>query len=107
MSEPIALEPAVTTNTPESLAAIRPRAFPFSIAAALAALSGILYWAAFPPVDIWPLAFVAWAPLLVALHRRTAREAALLGGVQGFVAVGAGFAWLPSIIKTFGGLPLA
>lgn len=50
---------------------------------------------------------MAWTPLLVALHGRGAREAALLGLTQGFVAVAIGFRWLPAIIKTFGDLPIA
>lgn len=54
---------------------------------------------------MWPLAFVAWAPLVVALEGQRARRAAMLGGAQGVVAVGAGFYWLPSVIKTFGDLP--
>jgi apolipoprotein N-acyltransferase len=72
---------------------------------ALAALSGLLCLAASPPVDCWPLAFVSWAPLLVALHRASPRRAFLLGGVRELVYYLIGLGWMPSIIRTFGELP--
>jgi apolipoprotein N-acyltransferase len=74
---------------------------------ALAALSGLLCLAASPPVDCWPLAFVSWAPLLVALHRATPRRAFLLGGLRELVYYVIGLGWMPSIIRTFGELPWA
>jgi apolipoprotein N-acyltransferase len=72
---------------------------------ALAALSGLLSLAASPPVDGWPLAFVSWAPLLVALHGAPPRRAFLLGGLRELVCYVIGLAWMPSIIRTFGELP--
>jgi apolipoprotein N-acyltransferase len=72
---------------------------------ALAALSGLLYWAALPPLDLWPFAFVSLAPLLVALRGRSPRHALLLGGVQGFIYNCAACAWLPAVIRTFGEVP--
>jgi apolipoprotein N-acyltransferase len=52
----------------------------------LAALSGLLTFAAFPGVGAWPLAFVAWVPLLLALAGMPLRRAAALGFVAGFFA---------------------
>ena len=72
---------------------------------AAAALSGLLYWLAFPGVDAWPLTFVAWVPLLVAMHRQTARRAALLGAVAGLVMNVCGFFWLQEMLQTFSGFP--
>jgi apolipoprotein N-acyltransferase len=72
---------------------------------ALAALSGLLCLAATPPHDLWPLAFVAWAPLLVALHGRSPRQAFVLGGARELVVNVLGLAWMPSVIRTFGELP--
>lgn len=53
---------------------------------ALAALSGLLLFLSFPGVGAWPLAFVAWVPLLLALEGQTVRRAALLGFVAGFAS---------------------
>ena len=74
-------------------------------ALSLAAVSGLLYRLAYPPFDVWPLAFVSLAPLLVALNGRSARRAFVLGGVQGLVAAIACSTWLPEIVRTFGSLP--
>ena len=72
---------------------------------AWAAVSGVLYGLAFPPLDVWPLAFVSAAPLLVALHRRSPKQAVAIGAAQGLVANVACGTWLPSVIRTFGELP--
>ncbi len=76
---------------------------PLAYAGAFA--SGLLYWLAFPGVDAWPLAFVAWVPLLVALHRQTPRQAMLLGWVAGITMNVAGFWWLQGMLSTFSGFP--
>jgi apolipoprotein N-acyltransferase len=70
-----------------------------------AVLSGLLYWLAFAGMDVWPLAFVAWVPLVVAMHRQTTRRAALLGWVAGITMNVAGFFWLMNMLKTFSGFP--
>lgn len=72
-------------------------------ALALAALSGLLTALACPPVGLWPLAFVAWAPLLVALHDRSPRDAFWLGAAQGLVLDVVAVRWLPDVIRTFAG----
>lgn len=74
-------------------------------AALLAVASGLFYWAALPPHHAWPLAFVSWAPLLIASHGRKAGAAAVLGGLSGFVISLLGCSWYPDVIKTFGNLP--
>src|SRR5690348_4667571 len=73
----------------------------------LAVLSGLLFWAAYPPVDLWPLAFVSWVPLLLAVRETSPRAAALLGAAQGLVANLCGLRFLPAVIKTFGAIPYA
>jgi apolipoprotein N-acyltransferase len=40
----------------------------------LSFLSGLLYFLAFPGMDVWPLAFVALVPLFVALAGQTPRR---------------------------------
>jgi len=51
---------------------------------ALAVASGLLYCAAMPPAQAWPLAFYSWAPLVVALRRTTPWRAMGLGALQAF-----------------------
>ena len=51
----------------------------------LALISGALAFAAFPRIGWWPLIFVAWAPLIVALDQQTPRRRFLLGWVAGIV----------------------
>jgi apolipoprotein N-acyltransferase len=68
-------------------------------------LSGLLYWLAFPGMELWPLAFVAWVPLFVALQGQTPRIATLLGWISGLTMNVAGFFWLQSMLRTFGGFP--
>jgi len=75
------------------------------LAYAGAILSGLLYWLAFPGMEMWPLAFVAWVPLLVAIHGQTARRAALLGWTSGVTMNVAGFFWLQQMLRTFSGFP--
>jgi apolipoprotein N-acyltransferase len=70
-----------------------------------AILAGLLYWLAFAGMDVWPLAFVAWVPLLVAMHRQTVRRAAALGWVAGLTMNVFGFSWLQNMLSTFSGFP--
>jgi apolipoprotein N-acyltransferase len=56
-------------------------------------------------MDVWPLAFVAWVPLLVAMHRQTARRALLLGWLAGLTMNVCGFFWLQTMLQTFSGFP--
>ena len=60
----------------------------------LAALGGLCAFLAFPPVDAWPLAFVAPIPLLVGLRHTGAGRGALLGAVYGVVAFGLSLSWI-------------
>ena len=64
----------------------------------LAILSGLLLTAAFPPLDLGVLAWVALVPLLVAIWNLPPRAAFRLGYVTGFVAFFGILAW----IRVFG-----
>jgi apolipoprotein N-acyltransferase len=92
---------------PAPLVLPRAGALPLSgrLAYAGALLSGLLYWLAFAGMDVWPLAFVAWVPLVVAMHRQTARRAMLLGWLAGLTMNVAGFFWLQHMLQTFSGFP--
>jgi apolipoprotein N-acyltransferase len=72
---------------------------------ALSVLTGFLYFIAFPGIDVWPLSFVALAPLMVALRHQTPRRAAGLGWAAGFTMTMAGFYWLLEMLRTFSGFP--
>src|SRR5690606_9993291 len=69
--------------------------------------TGLLYFLAFPGVDVWPLGFVAWVPLLVALRGRSVRRAARLAWVSGFTMTFVGFYWMLGMLQSFSGFPVA
>jgi apolipoprotein N-acyltransferase len=71
----------------------------------LALGTGVLYFLAFPGIDVWPLAFVTWVPLLVALRGRSARTGAALGWISGFTMTFVGFYWMLGMLQTFSGFP--
>lgn len=71
----------------------------------LAALTGFLFYISFPGVDMWPVAFVAWIPWMVALRGAKPGQAALQGLVAGIVMGVFGFYWLMNMLETFSGFP--
>jgi apolipoprotein N-acyltransferase len=75
-------------------------------AALLSFATGVLYFLAFPGLDLWPLSFVALVPLFVALEGQTPRRAAGLGWIAGFTMTMIGFYWLLEMLETFSGFPL-
>lgn len=60
----------------------------------LAAVSGLLLFAAFPPFDIGFLGWVALVPLLVGLHGLSPQRAGVLGAVAGGIAFLAMMTWM-------------
>ena len=76
------------------------------ISFALVALSGTLHafgWAGF---GIYPLAFIAFIPLLFALERErdaSKKRRFALGLAHGFAAYGIGYHWLVPFLETFSG----
>ncbi|MBK8257444.1 MAG: apolipoprotein N-acyltransferase [Polyangiaceae bacterium] len=70
----------------------------------LAALSGLLTYFAFPSVGAWPLAFVAWAPLLLALRGETPKRAAAIGLFAGLFATLPAFQFLYPVLRNESGL---
>ena len=54
---------------------------------------------------MWPVAFLAWVPLIVAMYGQTPRRAMLLGWVAGLTMNVAGFWWLQGMLSTFSGFP--
>lgn len=82
-----------------------PVAYDLGFSLGLGALSGLLYAFAFPGFDLWPFAFVAQAPLAIALRGQSPRRAALVGGVSGFVIAALGSSWIAGAVAQFGELP--
>ena len=70
---------------------------------ALALISGALYFAAFPGVDIWPLGFLALVPLIIAVRGQTPGRGLWLGWVSGFTMTMTGFYWLLEMLRVFSG----
>ena len=66
---------------------------------------GLLYFLAFAGVDIWPLAFIAFVPLFVAIEGQTPKRALWLGVLAGGTMNLAGFYWLIGMLQTFSGFP--
>lgn len=79
---------------------------PPKVAYPLAFLSGLLYWVAFPGIDVWPVAFVALVPLFVALAGQTPKRGFWIGWTAGFGMTITGFYWLSYTLQVFSGFPL-
>ena len=73
----------------------------------LALLSGTLYFLGFAGFDVWPLSFVALAPLVVALEGQSPRRALAIGSFAGWVMTMGGFYWLLGMLETFSGYSTA
>jgi apolipoprotein N-acyltransferase len=76
-------------------------------ARALAVGTGLLYFLAFPGIDVWPLGFVTWVPLLVALRGRGVAAQARLAWLSGVTMTFVGFYWMLGMLETFSGFPAA
>ncbi len=73
---------------------------------ALAALSGAMWFLSAADWDIWPLAWFAMVPGLVAIESAsTVRRAAVLGWLSGLVTNVGGFYWVTGMLIRFGHLP--
>jgi apolipoprotein N-acyltransferase len=81
----------------------RPRAL---LPYALAALSGFLYFLAFPPLQWSPFGWVALVPLLVAVRRAGSWRSAALCGVTAAIVMSAfGLAWIADMAHRFWNAP--
>ena len=68
-------------------------------------LSGLLYWISFAGMDIWPLTFLAYGPLWIALQKQPPKRAFWLGTLAGTTMNVFGFYWLLNMLRTFSGFP--
>jgi apolipoprotein N-acyltransferase len=69
--------------------------------------TGLIYFLAFPGIDIWPLGFVAWVPLLLAMRGRSVRAQTSLAWISGVTMTFVGFYWMLGMLQTFSGFPTA
>ena len=75
--------------------------------AGLAVLSSVLWFLACADWDIWPLAWLAMVPGLVAIEAApTTRRAVLYGWLTGIVANVGGFYWITGLLSRFGHVPM-
>lgn len=73
------------------------------VARLLAFGTGLSYFLAFPGIDVWPLSFVAWVPLLLAMRGRSVKTATGLAWISGFTMTFLGFYWMRGMLQTFSG----
>jgi apolipoprotein N-acyltransferase len=71
----------------------------------IAALIGSTTALAFAPYNIWPIAIISPAILMLLLHQQKTKQAALIGFMWGFGFFSVGISWVHVSIDTFGGMP--
>jgi apolipoprotein N-acyltransferase len=106
------MEQAVPFNAPvraRALKRLRTRAraaVPTRVETALAVLSAALLVLSFPDFNLWPLAWVAFVPLLLAIARSGSRgRAFLLGWIAGTLFFYGSCYWLTHAMIRYGGIP--
>jgi apolipoprotein N-acyltransferase len=67
----------------------------------LACTSGVLLFTAFPTYDIWPFAWVALVPLLIAINHSKPWGAFGWGALMGLITNVGGFYWIFGLLKDF------
>lgn len=72
----------------------------------LALLTGVLGTLAYPPFHLWPLAFVAYVPLLLAIRDQPPRRRFLLGWIAGTVLHGGVYLWIYDTARIMSSLPV-
>ncbi len=83
--------------------AVTPQRIVWPLAISGAVLSGLLYFLGYAGMDAWPLEFIAFVPLYVALQGRTPKASFWLGALNGLVMCVGGFYWLYNMLKAFSG----
>jgi apolipoprotein N-acyltransferase len=73
----------------------------------LAFASGLLLVLAFPPLNVYPLAFIALVPLLISLQGKGPKGAFYLGLVSGFIYFLGTVYWVSHSMHVYGYVPIA
>jgi apolipoprotein N-acyltransferase len=72
----------------------------------LALAAGVLNWAVFPKIGLWPLVWVCQVPLMIASYREPSSfRSLLLGAVAGLVFFFGTCHWIAGVLLNYGGLP--
>lgn len=71
-----------------------------------AAASGLLLWLSFPKPDLYSLAFIALAPLLLAVREQGMRDSVMAGLITGLVYFCGTQYWVYHSVHYYGGVPL-
>lgn len=80
--------------------------WPFRFGKRVALLSGLLMWLSQPSAGLWPLAWIALAPLILSVEGATnARQAALRGYIFGWAYLAPTWYWTGVTIVTWTGSP--
>lgn len=74
---------------------------------ALIAAGGCAVFLATATFDIWPLAWIAFVPIFIAVRDRTPKHAFLWAWLAGTITNVGGFYWIPGLLLRFGHLNLA
>lgn len=72
-----------------------------------AIVSGLLFIPTFPPFDLYPIAWVAIVPLLIALQDKDKKTSFLLGTITGFIYFLGTIYWVFNSIYYYGNIPAA
>ena len=72
----------------------------------LALAAGVLNWAVFPKIGLWPLVWICQVPLLLVSFRETSTfRSLLLGAVAGLAFFFGTCHWIAGVLLNYGGLP--
>ncbi len=94
-------------RAPAPAAAVQPESIRARYGILTALGSGLCWPLACADFDIWPLAWVAMAPLFLLCERTRSRKRALLyGWLAGTVANAGGFYWIAGMLERFGNMPM-
>jgi len=94
---------SLSQESPRSIRTLA-TSLPMSLAIRFSAavVSGVMIFLAFPKFDIWPVAWVAFIPLMAAIEDQRPKTAFFYGLVTGLVANLGGFYWIHGLLVVFG-----
>lgn len=72
----------------------------------LALISSIISPIAYVGIDIWPLAFVSYVPLILALQNKSIKHSLLLALTTGLISMAIAFYWFVGMLQEFSGFAL-
>lgn len=73
---------------------------------ALAVIAGVLNFLGFVGFGIFPLAYIAWVPVLIAVRKLSPKRTFAVGVVFGAISHIGGYYWVGEMLQNFAGAPL-